>query len=386
MRVCWDVSPAVHGRAGLGRYVQELAAAILARDAQNEYVAFYNRSAEARVPVPLDALPQLTTRQGDKPWRLRAAVSHVLRLSQDRLFPSIDLFHATDNLLPFLTAIPSVFTLHDLVFRFHPDTVSWANRLFLQVMTRRFLQAADAIIAVSECTKRDAQRLYGIADSKISVVHEGVHERFQPCRPDAVTAVRRRYGLPARYLLFVGTVEPRKNLAVLLDALVALKRRISDGAGGANVPKLVIVGKKGWLSGGFFRRLRELALEPGVVLPGFVPDDDLPAVYSGAACFVFPSLYEGFGLPVLEAMACGAPVICSNASSLPEICGDAALLFDPRSPAELTTIIERVLADAALRGELVERGLRQAAKFTWQRTAERTLDVYADVAGRRGVH
>ena len=386
MKVCWDVSPAVHGRAGLGRYVQDLAAAILARDARNEYVAFYNRSAEARVPAPLAGLPQLTTRQGDKPWRLRTAISHVLCRPQDRLFPGIDLFHATDNLLPFLTAIPSVFTLHDLVFRFHPDTVSRANRWFLQAMTGRFLRAADAIIAVSECTKRDAQRLYGIADSRICVIHEGVHDRFRPCGPDAVASVRQRHGLPARYLLFVGTIEPRKNLAALLEALAVLKRRAVDRGGPPEVPKLVIVGKKGWLSDGFFERLRELALGPDVVLPGFVPDEDLPAVYSGAECFVFPSLYEGFGLPVLEAMACGVPVICSNASSLPEIAGAAALLFDPGEPAELAAAIERVLADAAFRGELAERGRCQAAKFTWQRAAERTLAVYADVAGRRGVH
>ena len=384
MRVCWDVSAAAHGRAGLGRYMRELATAMLACDDRNEYVAFYNRSDEARLPTPLDGLARIPVEQGDKPWRLRTALSHVLNRSQDSLFSGIDLFHATDNLLPFLTGIPSVFTLHDLVFRFYPETVSGPNRWFLKMMTGRFLRASDAVIAVSERTKRDAQLLYGIPNSRISVIHEGVHSRFRPAGQDEIERVKHRYDLPARYLLFVGTIEPRKNLSTLLEAMTALKRQEADGTVEPIAPKLVVVGKTGWLSDGFFRRIHELDLDREVVLPGFVPDEDLPAVYSGAECFVFPSLYEGFGLPVLEAMACGAPVICSNTSSLPEIAGDAALLFDPGNPAEVRDAIVRVRSESSLRGELIGLGLRQAARFTWRDAAERTLEVYAAAVDSKG--
>ena len=372
MRICLDISPAVHRRAGLGRYAQELTAALLAIDTENEYVAFYNRPSEAQIDPPLDRLSHLTTNLPNKPWRMSVLLAQLARIPQDRLFPGVDLFHATDHLLPRLSRVRSVFTLHDLVFRFYPETHMPLNRWFLTLMMPHFLRAADMVIAVSECTKRDAMRLYGLDEAKIRVIYEGVDPRFRSADPETIEAVRARYGLPERFILSVGTIEPRKNLTTLLEAYRTLRDRGSDF-------KLVIVGRKGWLYEGFFRRLRELGLEGEVVFPGFVPDEDLPALYSAAELFVFPSLYEGFGLPPLEAMACGTPVVCSNAASLPEVVGNAAIMVDPYDVEGLAEAMHRVLADADLREELREKGLARARQFTWERTARETVAVYREV-------
>jgi glycosyltransferase involved in cell wall biosynthesis len=373
VRICLNASPAVHHIAGLGRYTQELMAALLAVDQDNEYVAFYNRPSEAQVDPPLDRLPHLTTNLATKPWRMYALVSHFARLSQDRLFPEVDLFHATDHLLPRLGRAKTVFTLHDLVFRFYPHTHKPLNRWFLTLMMPRFLQAADAVIAISEHTKRDAIRTYGVDEGKIRVIYEGVDPRFQRQPAETIAAVRHRYGLPDRFLLSVGTIEPRKNLTSLLHAYHTLRNEGAEFG-------LVIVGKKGWLYADFFHTLDELGLEGEVVFPGFVPDEDLPAVYSAADLFVFPSLYEGFGLPVLEALACGTAVVASSAASLPEVAGEATLMVDPNNQGALVRAVRDVMGNAGLREDLRSRGPQQAAKFSWQRAARDTLAVYTSLA------
>ena len=375
MRICIDASPAVHHRAGLGRYAQELTSALLAADTDNEYVAFYHSPEDAQIDPPLDRIPHLTSRLDTKPWRFAALLGQFLHISQDRMFPGIDLFHATDHLLPRLTQVKTVFTLHDLIFRLYPEMHKPLNRWFLTLVMPRFLRAADAVIAVSEHTKRDAVRFYGLDEAKIHVIYEGVNPRFRPAPPEATAGVRHAYTLPENFILSLGTIEPRKNLTLLLEAYRILRDRGSD-------LRLVIVGKKGWLYEGFFRRLRELGLEDKITFTGFVPDADLPAIYSAADLFVFPSLYEGFGLPVLEAMACGAPVVTSNSSSLPEVAGDAALLVDPTSVGDLAEAMNALMQNEDLQRTLKTKGPRQAAKFSWNKAARETLAVYRSVLAR----
>jgi glycosyltransferase involved in cell wall biosynthesis len=290
----------------------------------------------------------------------------------NQLVGDCNLFHATDHLLPPLRKLRSVFTLYDLTCIIHPETHLPLNRYFLKLMIPRFLCAAHTIIAISECTKRDVVRVYGLDEKKIRVIHGGVSPSFRPSPPEAMAGIRLRYSLPERYILSVGTIEPRKNLVTLLEAYRVLRDR------GASV-KLVIVGKKGWRYESFFQRLHEIGLENEVVFPGFIPDEDLPAVYTMADTFVFPSLYEGFGLPVLEAMACGAPVICSNTSSLPEVTGDGAVLVPPHDVRGWIEALEQVLNNEAFRADLSQCGLRQAARFTWQSTARKTYEVYREV-------
>lgn len=375
MRVAIDVSPAVHHRAGLGRYAQELTAALLDAPSEHEYVAFYHQRAGAQVDPPLDRLPHLTTSLSVKPWRMRALLGHLTGLAEDRLLPGIDLFHATDHLLPRLNRVKTVFTLHDLIFRLYPETHKPLNRWFLTRAMPQFLRSANAVIAVSKNTKRDAVRFYDLDEAKIHVIYEGVNPRFCPAPAEDVARVRRTHGLPERFILSLGTFEPRKNLTVLLEAYQHLLDQGSE-------LRLVIAGKKGWLYRGFFERLHDLGLEDQLVFPGFVPEADLPALYSAAEMFVFPSLYEGFGLPVLEAMACGTAVVSSNAASLPEVAGDAALMVDPHSVGDLVQAISTLSENENLRQELEAKGQRQAKKFSWEKTARETLDVYQSVLSR----
>jgi glycosyltransferase involved in cell wall biosynthesis len=270
--------------------------------------------------------------------------------------------------------IPTVLTVHDLIFKRFPQYHKPLNRWYLNLTMPLFTKQADLIIAVSEATKRDLVSFYHLDPEKIRVVYEAADPRFAPQPEDVVARVLRKYGLPERYILFVGTIEPRKNLTRFLDVYSALyKEGLTDA--------FVVVGKRGWLEGDFFRRLEDDSLPP-VILPGFVSDEDLPAVYAGAQALVFPSLYEGFGLPMLEAMACGTPVAASRAGSLPEIGGDAAVYFAPDSVDEMVSVLVRLLSDDELAAELGRRGLERAAGFSWRKAAEETLGIYEELASR----
>lgn len=372
--VVLDVSPGVHGRGGIGRYALELATALANAGQGAEYTLFYNRAGEAAVPAALCRLPRLTTHLGDRPWRLRVLLGHLLGRPDDSLFPGQGLFHATDHLLPRLGAMRSAFTLHDLAFRFHPETHATLNRWFLALMMPRFLRAADGVIAVSESTRRDAVRLYGLDEARMRVIPEGVGAHFRPLAAEELAAVRTRHHLPPGYILHVGTIEPRKNLERLLEAYHALR-----AAGEA--PKLAIAGRRGWHCEGFFRRRRELGLEEEVILLGHVAEEDLPTLYGAAALLAFPSLYEGFGLPVLEAMACGTPVVAGDTSSVPEVAGDAALLVSPHDTGALAGALRRALTDGPLRATMRARGLARAERFTWARAAAATSAFYEELAG-----
>ena len=376
MRICLDLSAAVHGRAGVGRYSQRLAEA-LSKLGGDEYSIFYNRPSDAQIAPSLDRLPLIPLPLGDKPWRARVALAHLARQPQDWLLSGAELFHALDHLLPYITRTPSVFTLYDLTYRVQPATHNTLNRLYLTLLMPTFLRRANAVIAISESTRRDALRAYRLDPARVTVVYGGVDPGFCPAPPAALAAIRQKYALPERFILSVGTIEPRKNLTTLLDAYHTLRQ--SDSELG-----LVIAGRRGWRSAGFFERLRALGLEAVVHLLGPVPDADLPALYGAAAVFAYPSLYEGFGLPPLEAMACGTPVVAGNTSSLPEVVGDAGLLIGPHDGVALIAACRRLLDDASLRADLCARGLVQAHRFTWEAAALSTRDVYRAVVRRNG--
>ncbi len=368
MTIYFDISAAVHRRAGLGRYADSLAHALLPL-LGSELAFFYNREAGIEPLVGLEHVPSRTVSLGYKPWRMLVWLGQLAHVGFNRLTPGATLFHATEHLLLPLRRVPTVLTVHDLIFWRYPAHHKRLNRWYLNTTMPLFCRRADAIIAVSKQSKRDVIEAYGIPADKITVVYEAADPRFRPQPPDAVAAVRARYGLPERYVLFVSTIEPRKNLSRLLAAFERV-----HAAGLADA--LVIVGKRGWLFDAFFADLERSPVRHAVLFPGFVPDADLPAVYAGAQVMAFPSEFEGFGLPVLEAMACGAPVVCSNTSSLPEVAGDAALLVDPLDVSALTDALARVLQDAALREQMRARGLAQAARFSWARAAAETLAVY----------
>ena len=376
--VGFDLSAAAHERAGLGRYAASLALALLALG--QPLVAFVNDPRESRLRRPLSNLPQRSVGLPRQRWRLRAAASYFGWPSLDHALAGVDLYHATEHLLPVLRRARSVFTLHDAAYLHFPQYHLPRNRLFLRLMMPRFLARADAVITVSDFTRRDAERIYDVPPEKLHVIPEGVEPRFQPIEAAATLAdVRARYRLPERFVLFVGTLEPRKNLVTLLEAYAALRRQ-------GDTPGLVVAGGKGWLYDEFFDKLRALGLDGAVTLTGYVPDDDLPALINCAEVFAFPSIFEGFGLPPLEAMACGVPVVCSDASSLPEVVGEAGLLLPPKDVAAWTEALGRVLRDSALRARLRAQGLARARQFTWEAAARQTLAVYERVLAQGRTH
>ena len=368
-----DISAAVHRRAGLGRYAESLVNA-LAPLLPNDLAFFYNRERGIHKLDNLAYLPSRTVSLGNKPWRMLIWLAQLSRIPFNRLIPDAKLFHATEHLLMPLRSIPTILTIHDLIFRKMPEHHKPLNRWYLNLSLPLFSRRADHIIVVSEATRSDVIQAYGISEDKISVIPEAAAPRFTPQPAEMIQAVRQRYQLPDQYLLYVGTIEPRKNLLRLLKAWEKLYKT-------SEVPPLVIVGSRGWLAEDFFNALENSPFRNDALLTGYVRDEDLPALYSAATAFVFPSLYEGFGLPPLEAMACGTPVVCSNTSSLPEVVGDAALLCNPTDVLALTDALKRIVNDTELQQTLRERGLKQAAKYSWERTAKETLAIYNRVLG-----
>ena len=375
MRINIDLSPSVHHHGGLGRYAHELTTALTKIDSVNEYSAFYHDpSPDIRVDAPLNKLPVHRMSLGAKPWRMSVLLAYFTGVTMDRWMPRGDVFHATEHLLPPMRAQKSVFTIHDLIFRFFPEYHLPLNRWYLSLMLPRFMRQADAIIAVSENTRRDVSKLMGILPEKITVIYEGVHPRFHPIHDaDERARIREKYHLPSRFILYLSTIEPRKNVLGLIDAFQSLLAR------DPSIPNLAIAGRKGWLYQPVFERVHNLGLESRVHFTDWIDEADAPALLSAAEIFVYPSLYEGFGLPPLEAMACGTPVICSNAASLPEVVGDAALLVNPKSVEEISAAMARVLSNTSLRSALSAKGIARAAQFTWERAAKETLAVYESV-------
>jgi glycosyltransferase involved in cell wall biosynthesis len=363
-----DVSAAVHSRAGLGRYSLSLAEALI-REQPSRFALFYNRGGDGRLPDSLQGVPSRHVELGYKPWRLAVLLAHLVRISFRRLVPDVSLFHSTEHLLMPLGSTPTALTVHDLIYRRFPAYHKRLNYWYLNLAMPLYCRRASAIIAVSESSKRDIVSHYGIDPDKIHVVHEAAAGHFAPPREQEVARARRQYELPERYLIHLGTVEPRKNLDRLVEALLALRGDRPD-------LHLVLAGGKGWLYEDFFARLQDQGLEGIVRHLGWVPDADLPAVIAAAELAVQPSLYEGFGLPLLEHMACGQLVAASNTSSHPEIGGQAVAYFDPLDVGDMVAVVRRLLLDPEERRRRQLAGLEQAGKFSWRQAALGTISVY----------
>lgn len=375
MRITIDYTSALQQTAGIGRYTRELVAALARLDHENEYTLFCAggepESGHAQWP---DNFSVLTSRI---PARWLTAGWHKLGLPMtvERLAGDCDIFHSPDFTLPPLREARGVVTIHDLSFLRLPELADPGLREYLQRTVPRSVARAHRILADSENTKADLAELLDVAPEKVSVVPAGIETRFRPIRDTVrLNEVRARYKLPQWFILFVGTIEPRKNLARLISAYAQLRRQ-------TGLPHaLVIAGKPGWLYQGVFDQVTQEGLRDYVYFPGFVADEDLPAVYTLADLLAFPSLYEGFGLPPLEAMACGTPVVASNNSSLPEALGTAALFVDAEDVEGLADAMARVLGHANLRVRLADLGRAQAARFTWESAAQKLLDAYRLVA------
>ncbi len=369
MHITIDYTPALRQAAGIGRYTRELVAALTRLDRANEYTLF----CAGESPPAGDWPANFQVRTSNVPARWLTAGWHRLglHLAAEAFTGTCDLFHSPDFTLPPLKNARGVVTVHDLSFLRCPEHADPGLRDFLTRTVPRSVARASRVLADSESTRADLIELLGVEPEKISVVPAGVDARFRPVRDTLKLAqVRQRYHLPEWFILFVGTLEPRKNLARLITAYGQMRRH-------TGLPhQLVIAGKPGWLYQGIYEQVVKEGLSENVRFIGFVADEDLPALYTLADLLAFPSLYEGFGLPPLEAMACGTPVVASNRSSLPEAVGPAGLLVDPEDIDALADALARVLGNASLRVRLADLGRAQAARFTWQAAAERLLEAY----------
>jgi glycosyltransferase involved in cell wall biosynthesis len=310
-----------------------------------------------------------------------------LRLSREMHSAPPDVLFVPSHVLPLIHPQRCVVTVHDLGYHYYPEAHTLFQNVYLRWSTRYNARTAKRVVADSEATRQDLLRYYGIPEERIAVIYPGRDETLAPVKdPQATGAVCGRYGVDAPYFLYVGTLHPRKNLVRLIDAFAAFRnarqaqaQSVDGRTDGVSGIQLVLAGQKGWLYDEIFARVRKLGLEEHVVFTGYVPDADMPNLLSSALAFVFPSLHEGFGFPVLEAMACGTPVICSDVSSLPEVAGDAALQVDPLDSEALAEAMMQVAMDEGLRTVLVERGHRQVQRFSWQRCASEVLQLLEDV-------
>ena len=374
MHIAIDARRISDRHAGMGVYTYNLIRALQRIDSRNRYTIFLNPlktkrfdNANSNFSTYITPITIENHVVGDL-WR------HVYlpyRLKAD----GTDVFHDPGYFLPVVPGgYKSVVTVHDLVVYTFPQTNSKRYFWYMKQMTKIGARNADLIIAISFHTKDDLVRILKVPEEKIRVVYSAVNEHLKPVvDPEQLGQVRRKFGIEGPYILCVNTIEPRKNLPRLLSAyhLLKMETKIEH--------KLVVCGMFGWLYGDIFTTINELELKDSVIFTGYVRDEDLPRLYSAAELFVFPSLYEGFGLPALEAMACGAPVITSNSSSLPEIVGGAGILVDPYSVDELAEAMHKVISDDELRKQMRESGLARASLFSWEKTASQTLLIYEEL-------
>jgi glycosyltransferase involved in cell wall biosynthesis len=377
-RICIDISAATRQGAGMARYSICLVTSLARLVDPASLLLFHNRQASTRIPDELAAFRHVSVGFSNRMWRMRILASEVLGVgAMDARFSGVDVFHGANSLLPTLKALPTVLTVPDLSFITHPWFHTPLNALNLQLQVPRWAAGASRIIALSESTKRDLLSKLSIPEEKIVVTALGVDSSFRRRADTAeVTDVLARYGVSQPFILSVGTIEPRKNLSTLLKALEAMPPPIREPY------QLVIVGCLGWKFGKLIDQIKSSPLSGKIKRLGYLPDDDLAAMYSGADLFVFPSFYEGFGLPVLEAMACGCPVVASSSSSIPEVAGDAAILIDPTDHLALAAAMKQVLEDPRLARRLSEAGTLRSARYTWDRTARETLAVYQNLIPR----
>jgi glycosyltransferase involved in cell wall biosynthesis len=358
--------------AGISRHIDNLLTHLPGPGGSVQFTAFVGPDGAPPDPSANGLRYRVTPLRTEKPplrilWEQAVAPVELRALG-------VDILHCPANVVPIAAPCPTVVTVHDLSFERFPHLFHRANRAYLGAMIRLAVRLARRIIAVSESTQRELVELLGVPSRKIEVIPNGVEPAFRPLDPGDVARWRAERGLPEQYVLCFGTLEPRKNIETLVRAYARLRRE-------RDVPHaLVLAGGKGWLYDRIFAEVRALGIEQHVHFPGFVPFDEQPLWYNGAAVFAYPSLYEGFGFPPLESMACGTPVVTSDTTSLPEVVGDAGLTVGPHDEAALADALWQLISDDALRTRLRAAGLARAALFDWRDIARRTTDLLRSAA------
>lgn len=373
MRIGFDATSLCRNKTGIEYYAFNLIKSILKYDFSNQYVVFFRR----------EVLPELNKFKDRAKFIVCPVDNQILCeqawLSYIAVKEQVDLVHFPSFPPGLLTSKKYILTIHDATIWKSPDTLSWKGRYYLKPLTVIAARRAATIVTVSESSKRDIAECARIPADKIVNAGESIGEGFGVIVDKGfLESVRTRYGLTGKYILSVGSIEPRKNLNLLLDAY---KRLRSDPAFADR--GLVLTGRKAWGNDLLLNKMRKLKLEKDICITDYVPEKDLAAIYNMAELFVFPSYYEGFGLPPLEAMACGAPVIASNASSLPEVLGDAAILIDPHDAGDLAEKIKHVLQNEGLRKELRIKGFARSKIFHWEDTARKIMNIYRSLSSAK---
>ena len=372
MRIAIDAHSVGTGLGGNESYATNLIEALAEIDHANRYTLYVTKRA---------AVERFSNRWLN--FSVRSTLPHTpliripLTLSAELRRNPVDVLHVQFTAPPF-SPCPVVVSIHDLSFEHLPLTFKWRSRKQLRITVRRSARQASQVIALSEYARNDIIDTYRLSPEKVTAIPLAAAAHFRSIRDEGeLQRVRQTYGIDGEYLLSVGAIQPRKNFGSLVAAYARLHRAKPE----SKLPKLVLAGKCAWLYDETLRAIKELELGNSVILTGYVPENDLPALYSGALCFIYPSYFEGFGLPPLEAMQCGVPVIAGNQTSLPEVVGEAGVLVDPFDVDALAAAIEKVISDSDLREELSVQGLARAQLFNWRETARQTLAVYRKASG-----
>jgi glycosyltransferase involved in cell wall biosynthesis len=367
MRIGIDATALPPNPVGAGNYIIQLVRSLAALETEHQFTIFAQQRGRELI--------------GDLPphfhWAVAPNLSPAVRLLWEQLrlpalvkHSKVDLLHSPHYTRPAVLPCASVVTYHDMTFFLFPELHTRVKRIFFPFAIRQSARHADMLIAASENTRRDAIRILGIPAERIITVPLGISEDFRPIKdPALLDDGRKRFQLPPEFILYVGLIEPRKNIPLLLKAYTRLVDQIDP-------PPLVLVGRLGWMYEQVFQLVEQLKLKDRVYFKGYIPTQNLPIVYNLAQIFVYPSTYEGFGFPPLEAMACGTPVITTAISAMLDNVGDAGFLIPPQDEAALTQAIQTLLSDQSLRHHLSSAGRLRAAEFTWKHTAMETLKVY----------
>ena len=367
MRIGIDAQPLTKEKSGVGYYTEQLIRALEIVEGKNEYVLFSTRDFASPFSDSTRFHKRITPHVWGYAWM---QIGQPIQISREGL----DLYHGPNFVAPLAAPCPTVITIHDLSSFIMRESHRWMNNIIQRVLVPSSARRSRAIIAVSETTRNDVVRILSIPVQKIRVIPEAVDGIFEPVADnEARSRVLSKFGLPQKYILFVGTLEPRKNIPSLLEAYARLIHS------GDIEHRLVLAGGKGWGGDAIYQKMRSLKIEAQVIFTGYVAREDMPALYSMADLFVYPSLYEGFGLPPLEAMACGTPTIVSDGSSLSSVVADAGLKVDPLDVSGLAEALRRVLLDKGLRRDLIKRGKKRVKCYSWEAAARETLALYQEV-------
>ena len=371
MRIVIDIQSVIGQKTGVGKYTEGLVKGLSRLPDSHRFILFYFNFHSRFKGLEL-SVKNFTNKGVKLPGRLFSFLwKKGCSFKFDRLSGEADLFHFPNFISRPVKSGKTVVTIHDLAFRRFPQYIEKKNLAFLNDNLPGTLARADKIIAVSRFTKDELLKFFPVPEKKIKVIHEGIDRSFRQINDHLQLAkVREKYKLPEKFLLWVGTLEPRKNIFGLLEAFAIFKARDKTNC------KLVMAGKRGWNYQGFFEKAQNLSLSDDVLLTEYVADEDLPFIYNLAEVFIFPSFYEGFGLPSLEAMACGLPVITTPA--LGEVVEEAALIVSPYEASEMARGMAEVLENTDLKASLIQKGLKQIEKFSWSKAASQTLSLYEE--------